>query len=90
MKLYGLMMVRNEADLVRANLAFHLASGVDAFLIVDNGSSDGTTAVLDRLAVDPRIARTRWDGPYRQSEITTALAREAFSARRRMGGADRR
>jgi glycosyltransferase involved in cell wall biosynthesis len=40
--IYGVMLVRNEADIIRANLLHHLASGIDHVLVVDNGSTDGT------------------------------------------------
>jgi len=73
----AIAIVRNEADILRVNVQHHLALGVDRFLIVDNGSSDGTDRVLRELDADPRIRWTRDDGPYRQSEITTELAREA-------------
>ncbi len=78
MELVGLMMVRNEADILRINVLHHLAQGIDRFLVVDNGSTDGTDRVLKELARRGGHRWTRDDGPYRQAEITTALAREAF------------
>ncbi|HEY3174049.1 MAG TPA: glycosyltransferase [Thermoanaerobaculia bacterium] len=77
MTIFGISIVRNEADILRINVLHHLALGIDRFLIVDNGSSDGTDRVLRELGADRRIRWTRDDGPYRQSEITTELAREA-------------
>jgi len=50
MELVGLMLVRNEADIVRVSLLHHLAQGIDRFLVVDNGSTDGTDCVLAELA----------------------------------------
>ena len=41
MKLVGVMMVRNEADVIGINLRHHFDQGVDEFLVVDNGSSRG-------------------------------------------------
>ena len=79
MKIVGLMLVRNEADILRINLSHHLAAGVDEFLIVDNGSSDGSQLILEELAKDGRVHCRRDDGDYRQAEITTELAREAFA-----------
>lgn len=40
--------VRDEADIIEDNLRFHLAQGVDFFVIVDTGSVDGTLEVLER------------------------------------------
>jgi GT2 family glycosyltransferase len=78
MQIVGLMLVRNEADILRVNLLHHLSSGIDRFLVVDNGSSDGTESALRELARDGRVRWTHDSGPYRQAEITTGLAREAF------------
>jgi predicted O-methyltransferase YrrM len=78
MQVFGVMVVRNEADILRVNLAHHFALGIDRFLIADNGSSDGTKRLLEALGSDRRLLWTTADGPFRQSEITTALAREAF------------
>lgn len=78
MRVYGLSMVRNEADIIRVNVLYHLSMGFDRLLIVDNGSSDGTRRALRRLGRDPRVRWTRDRGPFRQGEIFTELAREAF------------
>jgi Glycosyl transferase family 2/Methyltransferase domain len=78
MQVFGLMIVRNEADIVRVNVLHHLAVGVDRFLIVDNGSEDGTDQILHDLSRGGRVAFTRFSGPYRQAEITTQLALEAY------------
>ena len=80
MKIFGLMMVRNEADILRVNLLHHLAAGIDRFLVVDNGSSDGSDQILREMSGDGRVSWTRDDGKYRQAEITTGLAHEARSA----------
>src|SRR5512143_3024766 len=78
MQIFGLMIVRNEADIVRVNVLHHLAVGVNRFLIVDNGSEDGTDQILHDLSLDGRVSFTRYSGPWRQAEITTQLALEAF------------
>lgn len=77
-KLFGLMMVRNEADIIQLNILHHLAAGVDCFLVVDNGSTDGTDRILDRLSRRLPLVWTRYEGPYYQWDITTQLAREAY------------
>jgi predicted O-methyltransferase YrrM len=78
-QVFGLMMVRNAADILQINLLHHLALGIDQFLIVDNGSTDGTSQILEQLSRDTgRVQWTRDEGPYRQAEITTGLAHEAY------------
>ncbi len=77
MQIVGLMLARNEADILRVNLLHHLSSGIDRFLVVDNGSSDGTDRILHDLARGGRVRWTYDSGLYRQAEITTELAREA-------------
>jgi hypothetical protein len=78
MEIVGLMLVRNEADILRVNVLHHLAQGIDRFLIVDNGSTDGTDRVLQELARGGRVHWRRQVGPYRQAEMTTELARQAW------------
>jgi hypothetical protein len=46
MKLVMTLVVRNEADIVRANLDYHLANGVDFVIATDHGSTDGTLEIL--------------------------------------------
>jgi len=52
MKLVMTLLARNEADIVDAQLAFHLNAGVDFVVATDNRSEDGTTEILESYARD--------------------------------------
>jgi hypothetical protein len=79
-KVIGVSMVFNEADIVAVNVRYHLALGLDAIWIVDNRSDDGTPDVLQELARDPRVRWRSEPSPVRQSDVMSALAREAHAA----------
>lgn len=78
MKIFGVALVRNEADIIGITVRYHLALGFDGFFIIDNGSTDDTRSVLKQLGKDKRVRWTRNESPYRQSQLTTELARDAF------------
>jgi Glycosyl transferase family 2 len=46
MKLTMVMKVRNEIEVIESSLRYHTAQGVDFFVVIDNGSTDGTLDVL--------------------------------------------
>jgi hypothetical protein len=77
MKLVMTLLVRNEADIVEDHLAFHLAAGVDFVIAADNGSTDGTTEVLEQYVRDGRLHRISLADPFSQIEVVTHLARIA-------------
>ena len=43
------ILVRDEADVIRENILFHAAAGVEHFIVTDNGSIDGTREILEEL-----------------------------------------
>lgn len=45
MKVVMTLLVRDEEDILRENLDFHFAGGVDEIILMDNLSSDGTAAI---------------------------------------------
>lgn len=78
MKLVMTLLVRDEADVVHAQLAHHLAAGVDFVVATDNRSTDGTTEILERYAADGVLHLVREAGDdLRQSEWVTRMARMA-------------
>ncbi len=43
------ILCRNEADIIEANIRLHAMLGVDAFVVMDNDSTDGTREILAEL-----------------------------------------
>jgi hypothetical protein len=55
MRLVLTLLCRNEADIIRSTVEFHLAQGVDLIIATDNGSMDGTTEILQEYASGPHL-----------------------------------
>jgi hypothetical protein len=72
MKLVMTLLVRNEADIVEANLDYHLAQGVDFVIVTDHGSSDSTPELLRRYERAGAVAVIRDDeqGHYQSLRVT--------------------
>ncbi len=78
MKLVMTLLVRDEADIVDAQIAYHLGAGVDLVVATDNRSEDETTEILERYARDGVLHLIREPGDdLRQSEWVTRMARLA-------------
>jgi hypothetical protein len=78
MKLVMTLLARDEADVVDAQIAFHLHAGVDYVVATDNRSEDGTTEILERWEREGRLLLIREPGDdLRQSEWVTRMARLA-------------
>ena len=77
------ILVKNEADIIRENIRTHASLGVDCFVVMDNGSTDGTREILAELQQHYELHII--DQPaqsYRQRQWMTELA---FVARDKMG-----
>jgi Glycosyl transferase family 2 len=72
------LLVRDEADIVDAQIAHHLALGVDHVVATDNRSEDATTEILERYEREGRLHLIREPGDdLRQTEWVTRMARFA-------------
>jgi hypothetical protein len=77
-QIWGVAMVRDEADIIELTVRHMLGQGLDRLLIADNLSRDGTRMILDGLAdALPITVLDDRDPAYRQSEKMTALANQA-------------
>jgi len=77
------LLVRDGADLVRQNMNFHLARGIDHVVAIDNGSIDGTREILaeyEKLGVASVI-----DEPGRALDQANWVTDAARMARDRLG-----
>jgi Glycosyl transferase family 2 len=79
MKLFGAAMVRNESDIVEAFVRHNLTV-LDGLLVVDHGSIDGTSEILEALVREglPLWVERDERAPQFQSEIITRQVRAAF------------
>jgi hypothetical protein len=72
------LLARDEADVVDAQIAFHLHAGVDFVVAMDNGSEDGTREILERYERAGVLRLLREPGlDMRQGEWVTRMARLA-------------
>jgi hypothetical protein len=72
------LLVRDEADIVADQIAFHLNAGVDFVIATDNGSGDGTREILDAYARDGQLHLIEQAGDnMQQVEWVTHMARLA-------------
>jgi hypothetical protein len=76
LKLFGVMMLRDEADIVEASVRHNLAL-LDGLLVIDHGSCDGTADILNNLAAEGlALAVLHDESPaFYQGERITEFAR---------------
>ncbi len=55
MRLAMSLLVRDEADIIAANIRFHANLGVQLFIVTDNASVDGTRELLEELRKEVEI-----------------------------------
>jgi hypothetical protein len=72
------VLARDEADVIDAQIAFHLNAGVDLVIATDNDSRDGTTEILESYARSGclHLIHEPAEG-LRQGEWVTRMARMA-------------
>jgi len=77
-RLVSTVLARDEADIVDAQIAFHLNAGVDFVIATDNRSRDGTTEILESYARSGslHLIHEPREG-LRQGEWVTRMARLA-------------
>ena len=77
MKLIQTLQVRDEADIVGTQIAYHLNAGVDFVIAFDHDSQDGTTDVLESYVRDGCLRRISGSGEIREGVWRTQMARLA-------------
>ena len=78
MKLVMTLLARNEADVIDAQIAFHMSAGVDLIVATDNRSEDGTLEIFERWERTGRLHLIREPSEsVRQAEWVTSMARFA-------------
>jgi hypothetical protein len=82
MKLVMTLLVRDEEDVLREQLEFHLARGVDEVILMDNRSQDGTAEIAREYERSGQLRYLFQPGDdYHQSRWVTRMAREAIGER---------
>ncbi len=74
------LLVRDEEDILAANFDFHLAQGVDLFIVTDNLSVDGTRDIIeDYVRLGVAVYLREDDDTFAQFRWVTRMARLASS-----------
>lgn len=68
------ILVKDEADIIEANIRTHASLGVDAFMVMDNNSTDGTKELLSALQNEFEIIVIDEKGSYNQAKWMKQLA----------------
>jgi len=77
------LLVRDEMDIIQANLDFHLTQGVDHVVVIDNGSVDGTRGFVQEYARNHPV--TLIDQPEQTYNQTRWMTDAALHARDHLG-----
>ncbi len=77
MRLVMTRLVRDEEDVVDAQIAYHLNAGVDFVLATDHDSRDGTREILQSYVRDGHLRLFDERGEMRESDWRTRMARLA-------------
>ncbi|MBU2965626.1 glycosyltransferase family 2 protein [Amphritea sp. 2_MG-2023] len=77
MRLVMTLLVKNEVDIIEKNIRFHHSQGVDAFCIMDNGSTDGTQDIIAKLQKEFEIFLEINLEKYNQGPWMTYLAKKS-------------
>lgn len=77
MKLVQTLIVRDEADVLDAHIAYHLNAGVDFVIATQHGSGDATTGILEAYERAGYLRLFREQGEPRDEEWRTRMARLA-------------
>ena len=62
-KLIMTLLVKNEEEIIETNIRYHIAMGVDGVIVTDNGSTDKTVEILEKLKEEGYI-------DIKQKEVT--------------------
>lgn len=69
------LLIKNEADIIADNIHFHASQGVDCFVVMDNGSTDGTREIVESLKSSyDMLVIDRPELDYQQSNWKTEMA----------------
>ena len=81
MKIVMTLLVRDEEDILEDTIAYHLAQGVDFFIITDHQSTDRTPDILSKYR-EAGVAEVlhQADPGFYQGEWVTAMARRAATS----------
>lgn len=81
MILWGVSMVRNEADIVEAFVRHNLSIFFDGLLVIDHGSADTTLDVLNALCRErvPLVVMKNEAVGYMQQAVMTQAVRHVFA-----------
>lgn len=71
------ILVKNEFDIIKANIKTHAKFGVDSFVVMDNASTDGTRELLSELSKEYEIKILDEKGDYSQAKWMSRLTNTA-------------